>query len=103
MMEQNFSEPREEYLWRLAKKRVDFRTGLAVYCVLVPFLWGVWWFTLGQHVGFNWSTWPLYVTLGWGMGVLSSYYQAYGSGKGDPVAREYEKLKKEQGDRYVQF
>lgn len=90
-------EPVDKRLWKLARKRADFKKGLAVYLAVNVLLWAVWWFTLGRQVGVNASTWPIYVTLGWGIGVVVAYIDAYG-GNGQSLAeREYERLKSREG------
>jgi hypothetical protein len=60
----------DEDLRDLAMKRVkerrDFQVHLVAYVVVNLFLWGVWAITSG--VGSY--PWPLWVTLGWGIGVV---------------------------------
>jgi hypothetical protein len=90
-------EPIDKRLWRMARKRADFKKGLFVYLAVNGMLWAIWWFTLGRHVGVNASTWPIYVTLGWGAGVVISYVDAYGGEGRSLTEREYEKLKSRQG------
>jgi hypothetical protein len=90
-------QPRDEQLWKLAKKRADFKRSLLVYIVINAFLWAIWWFTDGQ---FSWSwgnfPWPIWVMLGWGIGIVFQYFDAYGGNKEDLREREYRKLKEEQ-------
>ena len=92
-------ENKDERLWRIAKKRAEFKKSVFSYLVVVPFLWGIWWVTLGQYTGFNVSTWPVYVTLGWGLGLAFQFYNAYGAGSQDMVEKEYQKLKQEEDAR----
>jgi hypothetical protein len=82
-------------LWELAKKRVDFRSHLMTYLVMVPFFWLVWWFTGGDNNdgnGFPWAVWP---TLGWGIGVFFHYLGVYVFESRNQVEREYDKLQRE--------
>lgn len=90
-------EPVDKRLWKIARKRADFKKGLFVYLAVNAMLWAIWWFTLGRHVGVNASTWPIYVTLGWGAGVVISYVDAYGGDGRSLAEREYEKLKSREG------
>ena len=86
-------EQRDEQLWQKAKKRADFQRSLAAYFVVNAFLWLIWWFTAGGR-GYNRETpWPIWSMLGWGIGLLFQYLNAYGGSKKDLVEKEYEKLK----------
>jgi hypothetical protein len=86
-------EQRDEQLWRIAKKRADFQRSLAAYFIVNAFLWVIWWFTSGKH-GYNREIpWPIWPTLGWGIGILFQYLNAYGGSKTDLVQKEYDKLK----------
>ena len=86
----------EKELWRLAKKRADFKKSLYSYFAVIPFLWAIWWFTIGRYAGFGAHTWPIYATLGWGLGLVISYYEAY---KAPGLKeKEYHKLAARHGD-----
>jgi hypothetical protein len=41
-------ENKDEHLWQISKKRADFKKSVFSYLVVIPFLWGIWWITLGQ-------------------------------------------------------
>jgi hypothetical protein len=88
---------RDEQLWRLARKRANFRRSFFVYVVINAFLWGIWWFTIGRNSGFRGYPWPIWVMLGWGIGIAFQYFDAYQGSKQDLQQQEYEKLKKERG------
>jgi hypothetical protein len=90
-------QPRDEQLWRIAQKRANFRRHLFTYLVINGFLWGIWWFTVGRHDGFRGYPWPIWVMLGWGIGLAFNYFDAYHGSKEDIAQQEYEKLKKERG------
>ena len=77
----------------MAKKRADFQRSLASYFIVNAFLWIVWWFTTGRKVGFHGIPWPAWVMIGWGIGLVFQYLNAYGGSKKDLVDKEYEKLK----------
>ena len=86
-------QQRDEKLWQMAKKRADFQRSLVSYFVVNALLWVIWFFTTGRH-GHNGSIpWPLWVMLGWGVGLIFQYLNAYGGSKNDLVEKEYEKLK----------
>ena len=87
-------EQKDEKLWRIARKRAKFRRSLYTYIVINTFLWCVWWFTSGQRQKFYGFPWPLWVMLGWGIGLANQYYDAYHGHKSDMAEREYEKLKR---------
>lgn len=87
------NDQRDEQLWKLAKKRASFQRGLAAYFIINGFFWGIWWFTQGRY-GFEGSVpWPVWVMLGWGIGLGFKYLDAYGGSKEDLEKKEYNKLK----------
>lgn len=86
-------EQRDEKLWQMAKKRADFQRSLASYFIVNAFLWVVWWFTTGRRMGFHGVPWPAWVMIGWGIGLVFQYLNAYGGSRKDLVDKEYEKLK----------
>ena len=92
-------EQKDENLWRLAKKRADFKKHLYTYIIINTFLWAIWFVTMG-HEEMNWYTaWPIWPTLGWGIGIAFNYFDAYHGSKADLVEKEYEKLKREQQNK----
>ncbi len=93
-------EQKDENLWRIAKKRADFKKHLYTYIIINAFLWAIWYVTKGNHENVNWVTaWPIWPTLGWGIGIAFNYIDAYHSSKEDMVEREYEKLKRQQQNK----
>lgn len=52
------------------KDRRDFQGHLVAYLVVNVFLWGVWAMTIGPG-GYPW---PVWVTLGWGIGVVMNWW-----------------------------
>lgn len=85
-------EEKDEQLWKLAKKRASFQRDLLSYCLVNGILWVIWWFTQGRH-GVHGLPWPVWVMLGWGIGLAFQFVKAYGSSKDDIAEREYERLK----------
>ena len=83
---------KNEELWKIAKKRVGFKRHLATYLVINTFLWVMWYFTDRLEAEHG-VPWPLFCTLGWGIGIIFSFLGAYVFVKHDAVAKEYEKLK----------
>lgn len=86
-------EQRDEKLWQTAKKRAGFQRSLASYFIVNAFLWAVWWFTIGRKTGFHGMPWPAWVMIGWGIGLVFQYLNAYGGSEKDLADKEYEKLK----------
>ncbi|MFL5764638.1 MAG: 2TM domain-containing protein [Bacteroidia bacterium] len=87
-------ENRDEHLWRIAKKRAGFKKQLASYIIVNLFLWAIWYFTDGrmEHDGSDFP-WPIWPTLGWGIGLAFSYYGAYHDDRESDTMKEYQKLK----------
>jgi hypothetical protein len=90
---------RDEQLWRIAKKRAGFKKHLASYIIVNTFLWAMWFFTEGHNQIANISIdgddfpWPIWTSLGWGIGLAFSYYGAYHNDKETDTMKEYQKLK----------
>ncbi len=85
-------EEKDENLWRIAQKRAKFKKHLAVYFVMNAFFWCIWYLTNADHDAspFPWPVWPL---LGWGLGVVLQYFEAYHTDLGWSAEKEYDKLK----------
>lgn len=83
---------KENMLWKEAKRRVEFKNHLYTYLIINSLLWTIW--LIGEWREENSSfPWPLYSTLGWGIGVFFNYIGAYHSkNKLDKVEEEYQKL-----------
>lgn len=88
-------EGKDPALWEIAQKRASFKSHLISYLVVNAFLWALWYFTAGQvkDAGWNHLPWPIWSTLGWGIGLFFHYAGAYIYPKANSVEREYEKLK----------
>lgn len=81
-------------LWEIAKKRAKFKKTLVTYVIVNIFLWCLWYFQGHDFTtNFNRWPWPLWVTLGWGVGLALQYSDAYISPKSISIQNEYEKLK----------
>jgi hypothetical protein len=79
----------EKALWHIAKKRAHFKKGLISYLLVNAFLWAIYLI----NVKHNSYPWPLWVMLGWGIGLAFSYADAYHTNSVFSVEKEYEKLK----------
>lgn len=78
-------------LWKQAKARATFKVHLIVYILVNLFLWASWVF--GNSGRMNFHTWPLFATLGWGVGLAFHAFNAYFRFGNNLAEREYEKLK----------
>jgi hypothetical protein len=86
------SPGRDPQLWEIAKRRASFKTHFGTYLVVNGFLWAIWFFTTNDNNYTSRFPWPMWSTLGWGIGLLSHYLRAYVYPKQNTVEREYEKL-----------
>ena len=86
-------EEKNDELWQLAKSRADFKTHLLTYVVINGTLWLIWLVTVWSKGWGSTYPWPMWPTLGWGIGLLFNYLAVYKLR--NSVEREYEKLKKE--------
>jgi hypothetical protein len=75
-------------LHELARKRVEFRTHLIVYCVINAVLWIIWCATSRAD---PWPVWPM---AGWGIGVLFHYLFDYRPFRFLSEEEEFKKIKK---------
>lgn len=82
----------DDEIRKLARARVDFRRHLATYVVVNVFFAALWWFTSGRDSYY----WPIWVHLGWGIGLAFNAWGAYGGGT-DTVAREEARLREKYG------
>jgi hypothetical protein len=87
---------KDERLWRMAKKRANFKRSLYSYLVICAFLWAIWWVTTGRHTGLHGYPWPIWIMLGWGVGLGFQYFDAYNGSRQDIAEQEYERLKRDQ-------
>jgi hypothetical protein len=90
-------EEKDRRLWILARKRVQFRRSLSMYLIISAFLWAIWWFMSGMHgrnMRWPWPVWPM---LGWGLGLIFQYLDAYKNDNESLAEKEYEKLKRRSG------
>lgn len=85
--------PRNEFLWRKAKKRAGFKVHFSTYLVVNAGLWLLWLATTFPDFGNDHLPWPIFPMLGWGIGLATHFIGAYGNLDERGLAeREYEKL-----------
>lgn len=89
-------EGKDPVLWEIAQKRAGFKKHLQTYLIVNAFLWALWYFTTYTHTYGQWHAypWPIWTTLGWGVGLAFHYAGAYVFPKANSVETEYEKLKR---------
>ena len=90
-------EGKDPELWKMAQKRAAFRRHLNSYLVVNGFLWLLWFLTDGHY--FNDVPWPVWPTVGWGIGLAFNYFDAYQGDKSNLAEQEYEKLKREKQNK----
>ena len=91
-------QQRDERLWRMAQHRAAFKRNLYSYIIVNLLMWGIWWFTQGSDYLEHRQgiPWPVWVMLGWGVGLAFHYFRAYQGSKTDLAEKEYEKLRQQQ-------
>lgn len=88
---ENEQQPRDEMLWKIAKRRAEFKKHLLTYVIINLFLWALWLFGGIRHDNFSFP-WPVFVSLGWGIGLTFNYIGAYTGFKDTMLEKEYQKL-----------
>jgi hypothetical protein len=90
--------PRNQFLWRKAKKRASFKIHLRTYLLVNSGLWLIYLLSYTQNWGHHILPWPVFPTLGWGIGLASHYFAAYGNlDERNLAEKEYEKLLRGEG------
>lgn len=92
-------EGKDPELWEIAQKRAKFKRHFITYLIVNVFLWAMWYLNYGNfgEPRENDYPWPIWPTLGWGIGIAFQYADAYMFPKSNTVETEYEKLKREKG------
>ena len=78
----------EQELREEAKKRIGFKSHLSSYIIVNLFLWGLWYFT-----GSAAYIWPLWPTLGWGVGLAFHFVGVYVTGGIFSIEKEMKKMR----------
>lgn len=93
---QQIPEGKDPELWELAKKRAGFKGHFVAYVIVNLFLWAIWFFSGHRiHSGSN-IPWPLWTTLGWGIGLAFHFAGVYVFPEVYSTEKEYQKLKNKQ-------
>lgn len=86
------AKQRDEKLWVIARKRIEFRRSIYAYIIINGIFWAIWWISEGQNGGLTGFPWPLWIMIIWGFVEIFQYYDAFGDEK--RVEKEYNKLDK---------
>ncbi|MCE6992683.1 2TM domain-containing protein [Dyadobacter sp. CY323] len=85
--------PRNEQVWRKAKRRAAFKMHLRSYLIINTGLWLIYAITNFATFGNDVFPWPVFPMLGWGIGLAMHYFTAYRNLDEQTIAqKEYEKL-----------
>jgi hypothetical protein len=85
-------QEKDQHLWQTAKARVGFKKNLISYVIFNAFFWCIWFITKSKVDDFTGIPWPIWSTIGWGIGVVSHYFRAYHFDS-NAIENEYDKLK----------
>jgi hypothetical protein len=87
-------EGKDPVFWEVAQKRASFKGHLLAYIIVNVFLWALWYFSGQRYSGGHYNyPWPVWSTLGWGIGLAFHFAGAYVFPKANLVEKEYQKLK----------
>ena len=82
----------DDKLWRIAKKRASFKRNVFNWVVINAFLWFIW--AIGDRhdaMGIPWPVWP---TVGWALGLIFQFLDAYGGDRKTLEEKEFDNLKR---------
>ncbi len=77
------------------KARADFRVHLLIYVLVNAFLWAIW-FTTDATPG---TPWPVFASIGWGIGLLAHWWTVYGDNDSRREAEIEKEIRRLRGDR----
>lgn len=83
-------EGKDPILWEIAQRRASFKSHALAYLIVNLFLWVLWFFN--SKTNNSVYPWPIWTTLGWGIGLAFHFAGAYVFPKINSVEKEYEKL-----------
>ena len=97
---QRVPEGKDPILWDFAHRRASFKKHVFTYFVINAFLWAIWYFTndattTTSNTGANSYPWPIWTSIGWGLGLAIHFVGAYTSPKSNLTEKEYQKLKQQ--------
>jgi len=88
----------DDELRRKAEKIAEAKRGVyihvPIYLIVNILLYVIWW----SNGGIGTFPWPVFVTIGWGIGVVAHIFVAFGNGidTSKMVEKEYQKLKEKE-------
>jgi hypothetical protein len=87
-------QARDPELWRQARRRAKFKRHLYTYLIVNSALWLIWLFSgMSSGNAFEWNgLWPIFPTLGWGIGLAFDWFTTYNAFGGSLEEKEYQKL-----------
>ena len=85
----------EHKLREEAEARVGFKRHLRTYIAVNVIIWLFWYIFRAQYAYYD-GYWPVYSSLGWGLGLLSHFVGVYRNND-KAIEKELEKLKRERG------
>jgi 2TM domain len=92
------SDDQERELRKRAEARVEakeaFRIHLLVFVLVNGFLWAIWAYT-GAKTD---APWPIFVTLGWGIGLVAHWWTVYGQSDTRREAEIQREMRRLRGD-----
>lgn len=94
MKSYNTPQGKDPQLWEIARRRASFKSHLVTYITVNAFLWTFWFFSERNDPQYGFP-WPIFPTVGWGIGIITHYIGAYMRPGSNSVEREYEKLKQQ--------
>ncbi len=81
----------DDKLWMIARKRASFKGHAFVYLAINVFMWIMWF--VNDNESYNYGIpWPVYTTVGWGLGLFFHGLSAY-TGGSSLEEKEFQKLK----------
>ena len=90
------TQPKDERLWKIAKRRAGFKRHLLSYLLVNILIWGIW-LVNGYRSGSFIHIWPVWVSLGWGIGLFFDFINSYSGMRESLEEKEYQKLITKQG------
>jgi hypothetical protein len=79
-------------LWKLAKKRVDFKNHLVFYLAVNIMLWLIWYMIKTDDNDNDNFLWPAWSMLTWGVWLFFDFWDTYFPSGTDAIKKEYDKL-----------
>ncbi len=92
LMSQNQHVPggKDPVLWKTAQKRAGFKKHALAYLIVNAFLWCRWLLFYSREPQ---HAWPLWITIGWGIGLVLHFTGTYVFPAFLSEEKEYQKLK----------